>query len=196
VFLGLPVESNFGDVAPITVPARNVVVFDPYDESADASIPDGRHSVVFSAPGEPSIVVERVLTRPASGSPATSVVLGSPPRQDGFVPYRWHVGIGPSTPTEEGLVVFNVDNVEASVTVEAVGPGGPSPVPSRSRTGRRHRPDRGGRARPRADRHLDHPCLRRAPAAARRRSRRSVRILGAAGCRRLARSIVDRWSVW
>lgn len=130
IFLGLPVESNFGDVSPIVVPARGVVVFDPYDEAVGASIPDGRHAAVLSAPGEPSIVVERVLTRPAGQQVATSVVLGAPPREDGYVAARWHVGIGPDEPTEEALVVYNVDNVNASITIEAVGPSGPSAVPS------------------------------------------------------------------
>ncbi|MDX2379687.1 MAG: DUF5719 family protein [Acidimicrobiia bacterium] len=130
IFLGLPVEANFGDVAPIIVPARAVVVFDPYDEVAGASIPDGRHAAVFSAPGEPSIVVERVITRPAGEQVATSVVLGAPPRPDGYVATRWHVGIGPGQPTEEALVIYNVDNVDASITIEAVGPAGPSAVPS------------------------------------------------------------------
>jgi hypothetical protein len=130
IFLGLPVEANFGDVAPIVVPARGAVVFDPYDEVVDASVPEGRHAAVFSAPGEPSIVVERVITRPAGEQVATSVVLGAPPRQDGYVAARWHVGIGPDEPTEEALVVYNVDNVDASITIEAVGPAGPSAVPS------------------------------------------------------------------
>jgi hypothetical protein len=58
------------------------------------------------------------------------VVLGAPPRLDGFVATRWHVGIGPDTPTEEALVVYNVDNTDATITVEAVGPAGPSEVPS------------------------------------------------------------------
>ena len=130
IFLGLPVEANFGGVAPIVVPARGVVVFDPYDDAVAATIPDGRHAAVFSAPGEPSIVVERVLTRPAGQQVATTVVLGAPPRQDGYVATRWYVGIGPAEPTEEALVVYNVDNVDASITVEAVGPAGPSAVPS------------------------------------------------------------------
>jgi hypothetical protein len=130
IFLGLPVESNFGDVDTLAVPARSVVVFDPYDEATGASIPDGRHAAVFSAPGEPSIVVERVITRPTDDGVATSPVLGAPPRQDGWVATRWHVGIGPDAPTEEALVIYNVDNVDATITVEAVGPAGPSAVPS------------------------------------------------------------------
>ncbi len=64
VFLGLPVEANFGGIPTITVPSRRVVVFDPTDEQYAGTVPDGRHAVVFSTLAEPSIVVERALTRP------------------------------------------------------------------------------------------------------------------------------------
>jgi hypothetical protein len=133
VFLGIPLEAGFGDVAPIDVPARQVVVFDPSTAGADgatSAVPPGRHATVFSTLAEPSIVVERVLTRPAGDSVATSVVVGAPPRIDGYVASRWHVGIGPSDPATAALVVYNVDNVDGTVTIEAVGPGGPSAVPS------------------------------------------------------------------
>ncbi|MEM9517494.1 MAG: DUF5719 family protein [Actinomycetota bacterium] len=125
VFLGVPIEANFGDVEPIEVPARSVVVYDPSSEEDGATLPDGRHAVVFSTLSEPSIVVERVLTRPAGDSVATSVVLGAPPRLDGFVANRWHVGIGPAEPTPGALVIYNVDNGDGTITVRAVGPGGP-----------------------------------------------------------------------
>ncbi len=128
VFLGLPVEANFGGVPTITVPSRRVVVFDPTDDAYAATVPDGRHAVVFSTLSEPAIVVERVLTRPAGDLVSTSVVLGAPPRDDGFVATQWHVGIGPSVPTPAALVVYNVDNVDGTITVEAVGPGGPTLV--------------------------------------------------------------------
>lgn len=94
------------------------------------AIPDGRHATVFSTLAQPSIVVERVLTRPAGESFATSVVMGAPPRPDGFVASTWHMGVGPAVPTEQALVVYNIDQSEATVTVEAIGPGGPSAVPS------------------------------------------------------------------
>ncbi len=128
VFLGLPVEANFGGIPTITVPSRRVVVFDPTDEQYAGTVPDGRHAVVFSTLAEPSIVVERVLTRPTDDSVATTVVLGAPPREDGFVATQWHLGIGPTEPTTAALVVYNVDNVEGTVTVEAVGPGGPTTI--------------------------------------------------------------------
>ncbi|MGB0112821.1 MAG: DUF5719 family protein, partial [Ilumatobacteraceae bacterium] len=129
VFLGLPLDTAFSDIT-VEVPAHQVVVFDPLDETLNITLPDGRHSVVFSTLSDPSIVVERVLTRPAGDLVATSVVVGAPPRSDGYVASRWHVGIGPSVPTEDALVVYNVDNVEGTVSIEAVGPSGPTPVAS------------------------------------------------------------------
>jgi len=75
-------------------------------------------------------VVERILTRPAGDFVATSVSLGAPPRADGYVASRWHAGIGPSEPTTEALVIYNADNVEGTITIEAVGPAGPTPVAS------------------------------------------------------------------
>ena len=128
IFLGLPVESNFGNVDPITVPPRDVLVFDPSDEQWGATIPDGRHAVVFGTEAQPSIVVERITT--STDPVATTAVLGAPPRPDGYVASTWHVGIGPDEPTEDALVLYNVDNVDASVTIEAVGPAGPVAVPS------------------------------------------------------------------
>ncbi len=135
VFLGIPLDAGYSDVPSIDVPAHQVVVYDPADagvddETGQAALPPGRHASVFSTLAEPSIVVERILTRPAGGSVATSVVLGAPPRIDGYVSSRWHLGIGPTEPAPAALVVYNVDNVEGTITVEAVGPGGPSAVPS------------------------------------------------------------------
>ena len=132
VLLGLPPEANFGNVAPIDVPAREVVVFDP-SRTADgeqSNIPDGRHAAVFSTLAEPTIVIERIITRPAGESVATEVLLGAPPRADGYVSNQWHVGIGPAEPTDSALVVYNLDQADATVTVFAVGPEGPEPVPS------------------------------------------------------------------
>ena len=128
VFLGVPLDAVAGDNT-IEVPAREVVVYDPSADEA-LGLPTGQYSTVFSTLAEPSIVVERALTRPAGDSVATSVVMGAPPRIDGYVASRWHIGIGPSTPAPGALVVYNVDNVDGTVTIEAVGPGGPSPVAS------------------------------------------------------------------
>ena len=141
-FLGLPSEFDGGGFAPIEVPARQVVMFAPFDGASDATdvtsdsdflrtpIPNGRHAAVFSTLSDPSVVVERVLTRPFGETIATSVVQGAPPRPDGFVANRWHIGIGPTEPTESALVIYNVDQEQATITIEAVGPGGPSAIPS------------------------------------------------------------------
>ncbi len=130
VYLGLPLDAVFTDLPPIEVPAREVVVFDAAAVEEAGELPPGRHAVVFSTLAEPSIVVERVLTRPAGNSVATSVVLGAPPRIDGYVASTWHLGIGPTEPTENALVVYNVDNAEGTISVLAVGPAGPTPVES------------------------------------------------------------------
>jgi hypothetical protein len=134
VFLGLPVSAEFGYDEPISVPAGEVVVFEPAEIEL---VPAGRHAVVFSTLAEPSIVVERVLTRPIDDAELapddriyTTVVLGGTGRTDGYVASRWHIGVGPSTPTPGALVVYNTNNVEGTLTVEAVGPAGPSAVPS------------------------------------------------------------------
>lgn len=99
-------------------------------EEPSTDLPEGRHSTVFSTLAQPSIVVERVLTRPAEGSIATSVVMGANNGPNAFVASTWHMGIGPSEPTEDAIVVYNIDQVDAAVTVSVVGPDGPSAVPS------------------------------------------------------------------
>jgi hypothetical protein len=91
---------------------------------------EGRHASVFSTLAEPSIVVERALTKIVDGQPSTSVVLGAVPRaDDGYVASTWTMASGPSVPTEDALVVFNVDNADGTVTVEAVGANGAVAIP-------------------------------------------------------------------
>jgi hypothetical protein len=128
VFLGLPADANVGEIPPIVVPAHRVVVFDPLATKNPIALPQGRHAVVFSTLSKPSIVVERVMSRPAGKSVATSVVMGAPPRTDGFIAKEWHIGIGPSEPAKQALVVYNLDNVDGTVSISAVGPGGPAPI--------------------------------------------------------------------
>ncbi|MFT6292701.1 MAG: hypothetical protein ACJAR2_003318 [Ilumatobacter sp.] len=153
-------DTAVNEADPLMIPPRRVVVFDPYADREQTAIdgvpieepeslegedggfvelqspllalPNGRHATVFSTLGKPSIVVERVLTRPTEGTIATSVVLGAPPRPDGFVASTWHLGIGPETPTQQALVIYNIDQIEASISVSVVGPDGPSVVPSLS----------------------------------------------------------------
>jgi hypothetical protein len=112
---------------PIVVPARQVVTFDPGEVTGLA---EGRHATVFATLAEPSIVVERALTKIVDGQPSTSVVMGAVPRpEDGYVATTWSMAVSPSVPTEDALVVYNVDNAEGTVTVEAVGAGGVIAVP-------------------------------------------------------------------
>jgi hypothetical protein len=95
-------------------------------------LPEGRHATVFSTLAQPSIVVERTITRSVDGTIATSVVMGAPPRPDGFVANEWAMGIGPTEAAEDALIIYNIDQTEATVTVSAVGPDGVSVVPSLS----------------------------------------------------------------
>jgi hypothetical protein len=152
-------DTAVNEADPIVIPPRRVVVFDPYAEREQTAVdgvpigeephegedggivdlqgpslevPDGRHATVFSTLGQPAIVVERVLTRPINGTIATSVVLGATPRPDGFVANTWHLGIGPDSPAEQALVVYNIDQIESSISVSVIGPDGPSVVPSLS----------------------------------------------------------------
>jgi hypothetical protein len=123
IFLGI---AEFAEVEPVVVPARQVAVV---SSGTVPTLGEGRHATVFSTRSEPSIVVERTLTRVIDGRPNTSVVLGAPPRPDGYVATTWHMAAGPLEPTDDALVVYNVDNSPGTLTVEAVGPDGPAPVP-------------------------------------------------------------------
>jgi hypothetical protein len=109
---------------PIVVGAREVVTYDPGQE---ADLPDGRHTTVF-AQAEPSIVVERAITRTIDEVAATSVLMGATPRQDAYVASTWYVGPAPDEPTEDALVIYNADNTAGTITVSAVGRSGPVPV--------------------------------------------------------------------
>jgi hypothetical protein len=122
IFLGI---TDFAEVEPVLVPARQVAVV---SSGAIPTLGEGRHATVFSTRSEPSIVVERTLTRVNDGRPSTSVVLGSPPRPDGYVATTWHIAAGPTEAADDALVVYNVDNSPGTLTIEAVGPDGPVPV--------------------------------------------------------------------
>lgn len=116
-------SETFVEPDPIPVAGGAVVTF---DIGSVAGLPDGLHSVVFATLAQEAIVVERVLTEPAGDGFATSVVLGMTPE---YVVTRWFVPIGVDEPTEDALVVQNVDFSDATVVVKAVGPGGAVPVP-------------------------------------------------------------------
>jgi len=123
VFLGVPVTDTFLNDVELTVPAGRVLTLDTADV---AGLPAGRHGAVFSTFAGDSIVVERVITRPAGDAVATSVVMGSP---SNLASTRWSAAIGTAIAIEDALVVLNVDAVDGTVTVSSLGPGGLVPVP-------------------------------------------------------------------
>ena len=122
VLLGLPASSTFLNDTEIIVPANRVVTVSTADLEG---LPVGRHGAVFSTFAADSIVVERVLTRPAGDGQATTVVMGSPP---GLASTRWSASVGSDIAIENALVVLNADSAEATVTVSTLGPGGLVPV--------------------------------------------------------------------
>lgn len=129
VFLGAPVSAEFTNDREITVPKGRVVTFDTADET---NLPPGRHGIVFSTFATsadldvPSMVVERVITRPAGSSVATSVVMGAPPE---LASRRWSAAISSDIALEDAIVVLNADNIPTTVTVSTLGTGGLVPVP-------------------------------------------------------------------
>jgi hypothetical protein len=131
IFLGLDPEAqtaaaesgSFLNDTEITVPAGRVVTLSTDDV---AGLPAGRHGASFATYAGDSIVVERVITRPAGDSVATTVVMGSPP---GLASTRWSAAVGTDIALEDVLVVLNVDSTDTTVTVSALGPGGLVPVP-------------------------------------------------------------------
>ena len=122
--LGVGITSAFNPPDPVPVPAGEVVVF---DVAAIVGLPAGRHSMVFATLAAASVVIERVLTRPAGDSVSTTVVMGMTAE---FAVPRWYVPVSAESALPGALVVYNVDGVDATVTVKAVGPGGELAIPS------------------------------------------------------------------
>jgi hypothetical protein len=113
------------------VPAGEVRTFDPttvLDGDGSPALPEGPYAVVFSTLAAQSIVVERATTTTVGDVVATSVIVGAPPRQDGYVASEWHIASGPTEPVEDALTVYNADNVAGTVSVFAVGRSGPVPI--------------------------------------------------------------------
>jgi hypothetical protein len=128
IFVAIPAAVQ---ADPIEVPAGEVRTFDPttvIDGDGNPALPDGPYAVVFSTLAAQSVVVERATTSTVDGDIATSVIAGAPPRQDGYVATEWHLAAGPNEPVEDGLVVYNADNVAGTVSVFAVGRSGPVAV--------------------------------------------------------------------
>ena len=129
VFLGIDLSLASDPVEPLTVPPRQLVTVDP-DDYDTSQVPTGRHAAVFAtSDATSSIVVERAVTRTDGDQVGTSVIGGAPPRQDGYLATTWHVASGPPEPVEAGLVIYNADNLDGTVSVSAVGSSGPVPVP-------------------------------------------------------------------
>jgi hypothetical protein len=128
VFLGVTGSAQAegdGFIEPVTlnVPAGEVSVL---DVGGLGVLPTGRHGTVVSTLAADSIVVERVMTRPAGDFVATTVVLGVQPS---FVSSRWYAPTGVPFALEDALVALNVTGLPGAITVNAIGPGGPSPLP-------------------------------------------------------------------
>ena len=126
--LGVELGADFIPIDPIEVGRGQVVTFSPADI---AGIPEGRHAIVFAAQSlDTGVVVERALGRTIDGIPTTSVTLGAPPRyEDGFVSSTWTMAVGVDQPTEDALVAYNIDALDATITVQAVTPDGIVNVP-------------------------------------------------------------------
>lgn len=123
VLLGI---STVATTDPILVPAGRVVRFEP-DTVTD--LPATRYAAVFATLTGPSVVVERVTTQNLDGTVATSVLLGATARPDGYLAGTWHVPISPGSAVAGALTIYNYDNAEGIVSVLAVGPSGPVPIP-------------------------------------------------------------------
>lgn len=121
--LGVPLDQGLEEPIQVRVPAGGISTL---DLSALGVLPDGRHGLVVSSLGEPSLVVERALTRPAGDFVVTSVVMGVHRASPST---RWYAAIGVDEPTSDALVVVNTTGVEAQVTISDVGPGGAVPLP-------------------------------------------------------------------
>jgi hypothetical protein len=126
VMLGL--DPTVANVLPttLTIPANDVV---PFDVSAIVGLPDGLHGGVVSGQAGAQLVVERVLTKPAGSSVATTVVLGA---QRGFQSTRWSVPTSTTIAIEDVLTILNTSPNSGVVTIYSVGPGGEEPVPGLS----------------------------------------------------------------
>ena len=121
--LGVPLTNSLVQPDPISVPQNSVLTF---DSKAIQGLPEGHHTLVFSTEAQSAVVIERVITKIVAGKPSTSVVQGMTPE---YVVPRWYVPIGVDAATAEALVVYNVDFVDSTVAVKAIGPGGEVAVP-------------------------------------------------------------------
>jgi hypothetical protein len=124
----LGVDPTVASIEPttLTIPAHDVV---PFDVSAIVGLPDGPHGGVVSGQSSAQLVVERILTKPAGSSVATTAVLGA---QRGFQSTRWSVPTSTTIAIEDVLTILNTSPNDGVVTIYSVGPGGEEPVPGLS----------------------------------------------------------------
>jgi hypothetical protein len=124
-FWGVNDDPTFVGYRTDTITAGNVVSFTTADFTG---VPEGRHGMTFSTEGKASVVVERGITRRAGDKGfATTVVFGAPQVFTGY--RRWSMAIGTDLAVDNTLVVMNLDFLDGTVTVKALGPGGEVAVP-------------------------------------------------------------------
>ncbi|MDO8390889.1 MAG: DUF5719 family protein [Actinomycetota bacterium] len=126
VFYGVASETFTNSITEITIPAGRVASFSLSDVP---DLPLGRHGVGFSSMTGGPIVVEMAVTVKIDGASVTSVVLGVEQyfADPGFL--QWSMAFGPTVAADEALVILNLAFVEATVSINALGPGGSVPVP-------------------------------------------------------------------
>ena len=124
VVLGVPgLEADYDSTA-LTVPSREVVVF---DVAGVPGLVEGPHALLVTTWSGPSLVVERVVTRPAGQSVVSSAMLGA---QGDALASEWFVSVTSTDGSQPSLVVLNVSPEPVTVEVSSIGPGGPEPVTS------------------------------------------------------------------
>lgn len=121
--LGIPLGDSPTEPLQVRVPAGGLVSL---DLGRLGTLPAGRHGLLVSSLGEPSLVVEQAITRPAGDFVVTSVSMGvhgaSPSR-------RWYAAVGVEEPTSGAVAVMNTTGVDAELTLLDLGPGGAVPFP-------------------------------------------------------------------
>jgi hypothetical protein len=123
-FWGVNDHPEFVGYRTDVVTAGHVLSFTTKDFTG---VPDGRHGMTFATEGDASIIVERGITRKAGDGFVTSVVMGAPYVFTGY--NRWSMAIGTDLAVDNVLVVMNLDFIDGTVTVKALGPGGEVVVP-------------------------------------------------------------------
>jgi hypothetical protein len=123
-FWGLTDHPEFVGYRTDVVTAGNVLSFTTADFDG---VPEGRHGMTFATEGESAIIVERGITRRAGDGFVTSVVMGAPFVFTGY--NRWSMAVGTDLAVDNVLVVMNLDFIDGTVAVKALGPGGEVVVP-------------------------------------------------------------------